>query len=203
MNTGIVIELQKEAMNDKANIETLLRKAYLVAHKLHLKDFEDWIKNEQNGYSDQIPDYRYICGETKAWNRFNGWIPMIIDEEMAEVLNRRALLSPISFISELYDSEKPVSFNVPGEITNILNKWGGVDTYYCFFSSRSELHRVISAIRNKVLDWSLLLEEAGIIGENLRFSDEEIQSAKASPVINNFINNFYSSVDKPNIIQGG
>lgn len=202
MNKGIVIQLQEEALDDNVNIETLLRKAFLVAHKLQLKEFENWINNEQNGYAGPIPDYRYIRGETKAFNRFNGWIPVIIDEEIDDVLNRRALSNPISFVSELYDSKKPVSFSVPSEITNTLNRWGSVDTYYCFFSSRSELHRVISAIRNKVLEWSLLLEGNGIVGENLRFTDEEIKTAKESPVINNYINNFYSSVINPNITQG-
>lgn len=30
----------------------LLRKAYLVARKLKLQEFEDWVNNELNGYKD-------------------------------------------------------------------------------------------------------------------------------------------------------
>ena len=78
-----------------------------------------------------------------------------------------------------------------------------MQTHYCFFSSKSELHRVISAVRNKVLEWSLLLEENDIIGENLKFTEDEIKSAQESPVINNFINNFYSSANNTSIEQGG
>ena len=34
---GIVLELQKEALDENISIESLLRKAYLVAKKLKLK----------------------------------------------------------------------------------------------------------------------------------------------------------------------
>ena len=57
---GIVIELEKEALNEQASVESLLRKAYLVARKLKLEEFEEWINNEQNGYKGNAPDYRMI-----------------------------------------------------------------------------------------------------------------------------------------------
>ncbi len=37
---GIVIELQREALDENISIESLMRKAYLVAKKLGLKEFE-------------------------------------------------------------------------------------------------------------------------------------------------------------------
>lgn len=63
---GIVIELEKEALNEQASVESLLRKAYLVARKLKLEEFEEWINNEQNGYKGNAPDYRMINGEYKG-----------------------------------------------------------------------------------------------------------------------------------------
>lgn len=60
---GIVIQLEKEALDESVSIESLLRKAYLVARKLKLSDFEEWINNEQNGYKREVPDYRMIHGE--------------------------------------------------------------------------------------------------------------------------------------------
>ncbi len=62
---GIVIELQREALEDNISIESLMRKAYLVARKLNLTEFEEWINQEQNGYKGQVPEYRYIVGEIK------------------------------------------------------------------------------------------------------------------------------------------
>lgn len=69
---GIVIQLEKEALDESVSIESLLRKAYLVARKLKLSDFEEWINNEQNGYKREVPDYRMIHGEYRAWNPYRG-----------------------------------------------------------------------------------------------------------------------------------
>ena len=68
---GIVIELQREALDEKISIESLIRKAYLVAKKLKLKEFEEWLNQEQNGYKKEIPEYRNITGEIKAWNPYD------------------------------------------------------------------------------------------------------------------------------------
>lgn len=43
---GIVIELEREALDENVSIKALLRKVYLVTKKLKLKDFEEWINNE-------------------------------------------------------------------------------------------------------------------------------------------------------------
>ena len=69
---GIVIELQREALDESITIEALLRKAYLVAKKLKLKEFEEWINQEQNGYKNAVPEYRNVGGEIKAWNPYHG-----------------------------------------------------------------------------------------------------------------------------------
>lgn len=60
--SSLVIELQVEATNSSVSILELLRKALVVAKKLEVKDFEDWIELERNGYTDNqsIPQYRYI-----------------------------------------------------------------------------------------------------------------------------------------------
>lgn len=61
---SIVIELQKAAIDSNSDILSLLRKAYLVARKLEISDFQEWISSELNGYEDydKIPDYRMITG---------------------------------------------------------------------------------------------------------------------------------------------
>lgn len=47
---GIVIQLQEEALSNESDILSLLRKAYLIARKLKLQEFQAWISSEQNGY---------------------------------------------------------------------------------------------------------------------------------------------------------
>lgn len=46
----LVHNLQNMALQSKNSIVDLLRNAYMIAFKLNLPDFKQWISNELNGY---------------------------------------------------------------------------------------------------------------------------------------------------------
>ena len=204
MREGIVLQLQAEALDGSVDIETLLRKAYLVARKLELKEFEEWISCEQNGYKTSPPDYRIIGVRLKAWNPYYGWTPVVAQGVVEELLNTAPIYNSISFIVDTYNSsEGSITLTVSGKLTELLNNYSGsLPTNYGFQTSKAEFGRIISAIRNKILDWSLLLEKNGIIGEGLTFSEAEVKTAKESSVIYNYTNNFYSTTTNTRIQQG-
>lgn len=197
---GIVLELEREALDENVSIEVLLRKAYLVARKLKLTDFEEWINNEQNGYEGEVPEYRMIGGEYKALNPYRGWIPVVLTANVAKV----PLYNSISSLCDVYNtSEGSISFTVGAEITEFLNNSSdGFDTKFSFHSSRSEIYRIISTVRNKILDWALLLEENEIFGEGMTFTEKEKEIASTTKVINNYTNNFYGNASEVDISQG-
>lgn len=201
---GIVLELQKEAMDETISIEVLLRKAYLVARKLKLRDFEDWINQEQNGYEKCLPKYRYVRGEIKAWNPYHGWIPMVLSARVADEVSCMPLGMSISAISDSYNaSEGTVLLTVNAALTDFFNK--SIDfmpTKYAFFVSKSEFYRIMSTVRNKILDWALLLEENNILGEGMTFTEKEKETALTTQIINNYTNNFFSKVEEADINQG-
>ena len=201
---GLVIELEKEALDEKISVESLLRKAYLVARKLKLKEFEDWIIKEQNGYEGEVPDYRMINGNYKAWNPYRGWMPVILTPEMGKFMSKIPLHTTISSLTETYISHKnDIQFTLGAELNNWLNKTtDGFETQFVFDTSRSEIYRILSTVRNKILDWSLLLEENGIIGEGMTFTEEEKKKAQDTWIINNYTNNFYSGVSDVEMKQG-
>ncbi|XCP84239.1 hypothetical protein ABXS75_14360 [Roseburia hominis] len=201
---GIVIELQREALDENISIESLMRKAYLVARKLNLKEFEEWITQEQNGYKDCIPEYRNIVGEIKAWNPYHGWIPMVLSAEIADIASKMPIPTSISELQDVYNSsESTICLSVNGRLTEWFNEhMDFIPTKYQFFSSRSELYRIMSTVRNKILDWALLLEENGIVGEGMTFTDVEKETAHNTQVINNYTNNFYAEVSDIDIQQG-
>lgn len=200
---GIVLELQKDALDEKVDINSLLRKAYLVAHKLKLKEFENWITQEQEGYKSKIPDYRYLGGGIKAYIPGTGWIAIVFSEETEEIASRLPFPNPISVMYDLYNSnETPsISFVLSSGVIESLSNIYPNATQFSFFSSKSELFRIINTVKNKVLEWSLLLEDNGINGEGLSFSEKEIEAAQESVVINNYTNNFYSDVSEVEIKQ--
>lgn len=64
-------ELVNKIIHDLSNnkpISEILLKTQVVASKLGNKEFEEWIRNEQNGYPDatNIPDYRVVAVVVKA-----------------------------------------------------------------------------------------------------------------------------------------
>ena len=201
---GIVIQLQKDALDDSIDIETLLRKAFLVARKLNLEDFKKWILEEQNGYKSKVPDYRMIQGKIYGWNPYHGWIPMILPAKVADIASRMPIPNSISSLLDVYNSsEDRVAFSVNGAMTEFFNNSTDfMPTKYAFFVSKSELYRIMSTVRNKILDWALLLEENGIVGNEMTFTDVEKQIAIDTPIINNYINNFYSKVSDVDMKQG-
>ena len=99
---SLVLELQKDALNPSISILNLLRKALVVATKLKLQDFKDWIESEINGYKDgqRIPEYRKVRGETKYWNQFRGWQPIVFDTSY-DYLSNRNLHQSVSELSQL------------------------------------------------------------------------------------------------------
>lgn len=201
---GIVLELQREALDENISIEALLRKAYLVARKLKLTDFEEWLKQEKNGYIHDIPKYREIVGEVKGWNPYAGWVPIVFQADIANIVSKMPVPNSISSLVDVYSlSDGSIKLSINGVLTDMFNDMiESMPTKYAFFSSRSEIYRIMSTVRDKILDWSLLLEENGIVGEEMTFTDYEKQVALETQVINNYTNNFYSNVTDIDMNQG-
>ena len=129
---------------------------------------------------------------------------MILSAEMADIVSKRPLGNSIASIVDLYESsENSIVISVNGKVTEVLNSLSGsFPTKYGFIVSKSELYRVMSTVRNKILEWAILLEENGIRGEGMTFTEEEKTKANATPIINNYTNNFYSDVKDINMEQG-
>jgi hypothetical protein len=202
---AIVLELQEEALKSNTDILSLLRKSSLIARKLDLKDFQDWINNELNGYKkSSVPDYREICGELKAWNPYQGWIPVVApNNEMERMFNTRKIPDSIpSLNSLLLEVDSQLSINVPAEMATYFNRFTAFETVYKIMVPKNAISNVVEQVKNKILDWAITLEENGILGEGLRFTTEEKAIAKSEPQIVNYISNFYGSVADSQIQQG-
>ena len=87
---SIELELQRAAMSSNSDISILLRKSLVIARKLKVKDFEEWVKLEFSGYqnnTDKTPQYREINGTLQWFNPFNVWFPVISDSaELMDII---------------------------------------------------------------------------------------------------------------------
>lgn len=200
----VVIELQHEALKSDFDIMNLLRKAYLVARKLKLQEFENWVNNELNGYKDldKIPDYRLLRGELKAWNPCYGWIPVFLQKDNEDITTHMAPDSLANLLNVYENSEnKNATLQFNATMNNYLSKCCHYKTKYALMIGTNQIYNIIECIRNIILDWSITLEENGIMGNELQFSDTEKEIANKTPVINHYINNFYGTVNETQIQQ--
>lgn len=182
--SSLVRELQRDAIGQTVPASELLRKALVVARKLGIKEFADWCQLELRGYSADasMPEYRILKGRIMAQNPYRGWIPVISTSspEWFEQAARRGTNQSIGEIESLIEGAKS------GRGDFVLYYPDGTfiveDPFpVALHVGRAQLQGVIEAVRNIVLDWSLKLEEDGIVGDGMTFSSEEKQLASSRP----------------------
>ncbi len=173
---SLVEELEQDAYDSKASLSNMLRKAKAVAVKLQLKQPNEWVEAELSGYdAGNVPDYRKISGRVKAHNPYVGLIPMICDDPKLErAFSEHWIREPVGEIEHLLSTKKELMVPLGGEKAKLLSQLSNTPDFpmYLLISSGS-LVSILDAVRNKVLDWSLSLQAAGIMGEGMSFRPEE------------------------------
>lgn len=213
---SFISELQKEILNGNCDIINVLRKAHLIATKLQLKDFDNWIQLELNGYgnnSDAIPDYRIIHGELKAQNPYHGWVPVMIDsDKLTKNICEQKLSISVSEIIKLCDEASLgyVQYSLSSEQSFLLSALSNIKMIvlpHAVFFSVHKLKTIIENIKNCLLEWTIKLEAQGITGEDMSFSDKEKQAAQHVPQTANYyiygnasVNN--ASIKDSNLVVG-
>lgn len=203
---SIVKELQKELLSKNCDLLSSLRKAHIIASKLKLENNDRWIISELNGYEnyDDIPDYRTIHGEIKAFNPYHGWIPVIIpNQKEHEILTSSKLYESISSLIEISKSKNELSLNFTGPQQRMLGELVGNSKYqYSLKFGSNQITSIIESVKNALLEWTLTLEANNILGLDYIFKNEEIDSAKNldKTIINNYGNIFtQTKIDNSNI----
>jgi hypothetical protein len=192
---SLVLELQRKALSNETKVSDLLRMALVVARKLDIGEFEQWINLELNGYNDEnddeIPQYRKFQAALKVWNPYRGWQPLFTaDGEMHEELSRSAALQSIVELESLLSDKESSKFYAyfRSDLERHLMDNMQIAMRPAREIPRSQIERVVDRVRNLVLDWSLRLEQAGVLGEGMTFSNEEKAKATEATVTYNVEN---------------
>lgn len=185
---GIVIELQKELLDDNTKLSSSLNKAYVIARKLNIPDLLTFLDHEINGYPNiaSLPKYRISGGVLKGFNPYQGWQALVIaDKKLSKTMGAVNLTMPISEIEALEKSDSDhlrMSLS-PSLIPQLISE--GFCTQLAVFFSSAVLSGVLNTVKTALLEWTLKLEENGIVGENLTFTDKEKATAQNTPQIIN------------------
>lgn len=196
--SSIVLDLQNEIISPNCDIVNVLRKAHVIAVKLGLTEFDQWISRELNGYhgNDIIPEYREVRGVLKALNPYQGWIPtMLTDDELESKICTIRVPNSISEIVSLSAmSDTGLMSEFTGEKLNNLNRLFAtpMPMKYALHYSGPAIVDIVEKVKNTVLEWTLKLEAEGILGENMQFNATEKEHAQSIPQT---INYFYGSAN--------
>lgn len=183
--SSIIQDLQIEATNPNSSVSDILRKAKIVAVKLDLKEFGDWIEKELNGYSvlhnEDLPKYRVVTGEAKAWNPYHGWQPIMFNDlNSAEIMSKRGVMQAIGELDDLIKTDSStfmIDYNASAKKS--IMEAIDFETDIKFMAGRSAITGILEGVRNLILDWALKLEKAGVIGEGISFSKKDVEKAQA------------------------
>lgn len=188
---SVILELQQLASDSEKNILDLLRKALLVATKLNLVEFKQWVQNELNGYKGgELPSYRQVHAQVKGRNPYHGLIPIgFPDKEMERTLSAVPIRDSVSALYDLIENRKPTDvlhMQMPFEAQRMVSQlldtpFQDIEVYWVL--QRSQIVEILDTVRNAILEWALKLEGEGIVGDGISFSEDEKQKASSNTII--------------------
>ena len=174
MTKDIINKIIQDLGDDKP-IKGILLKAQIVASQLNNKEFEEWIKSEQNGYSDakNLPDYRVLGAIVKA--------------NVNDCMSHAHIINSLSEIENICSSNKNghVSINSPVIAYPEVGKHvrGNVEKVWQEIPV-SSLANIVDTFKSKLLSFFLDLDKK--IDAGVDFSKIEGQNE-----IKNIMNNYY------------
>jgi AbiTii len=179
---GLVQEIQTQALDPTVRVTDLLRKVKLAAVKLKLTETIDWVEHELRGYlgidDDQVPTYRRGHGTLMQNDQFGSRVAHG-DTMTVAALSQVFLREPISSLEALANSSgNTLIIGVDPDIeASIKTHMGLTTSSFSVTFGKSMVISAIDRVRDLILDWSVALEQQGILGEGISFTMEEKDKA--------------------------
>lgn len=174
--SSAVHSLQKAILDPNQSLTQLLRQTKLITAKLGVKDVEQWVDYELNGYPREVapPAYRvYFTHSLEFHNGYRG-----IWQFAGNLTIDTKAYQPIAEI-ENYSKGDRVAFPnarpVPIRDDNgeqVPSEWP-----QRFVVMGLQFKRIIDAVTNALLNWTIEMEQRGIKGEDMDFNEKEKQAA--------------------------
>ncbi len=168
-------------------VSMLLLKAKMVAVKLGLREMVALFDREIAGYNNSTnltqadyPEYRWTHGTLKFENPYRGLCPITFKHGKTErALTRAFVVNSIREIEDsIGDEESLFIIQLSDGQRNHLNKNTDLmDMPVYNVISKTHLIGIITVVRASILNWALDLEQRGIMGQGLTFTQQEKQSA--------------------------
>jgi hypothetical protein len=178
MSSSLVLELQRDALDTNVTVSALLRKTLVIAVKLSIRELESWARKELGGYenAEEIPAYRHIRGEPRAFNPYRGWQTIHFPtEEIHNLVATKPCDQSVVELETVLSRGDDDNLVMPFTAEQAANIRRAIqfDLEVTLFVQIATVAGILEAVRNAILEWSLRLEQDGIRGEGLTFTIEE------------------------------
>lgn len=201
------------AMDSAARVSSVLLKAKLVASKLGMGDTEmaRWIECELDSYVGKnrvLPTYRVLMGQPYAINPTLGEIPVHLasdngklQQSLQEALFEVHFTNGVPEIEALIEKGNTSRLRVPFplELQHIVWDLAGNNWPLRWALGSGQLHGLVEAVRNRIMQWALDLETGGVLGGDFQFT--LIERNAAMSITNNFTNSNIGNVG--DVLHGG
>lgn len=196
---SLITDLQKDIFENK-DVKSILNKALVISNELELKEFNEWINLELNGYEDnldKLPSYRKLECEVRGDAIVPTWggvitasnapiqgIPDEINEQLREVQVNQSIFELIHICE---GNDENVYFKLDFKLEKLLKRYikNSIDIYRV--CPIFQLEAIIDHVKKEILNWCSELKKNKIIGESYIFTDEERESAKKINIISPII----------------
>lgn len=196
---SLITDLQKDIFENK-DVKSILNKALVISNELELKEFNEWINLELNGYEDnldKLPSYRKLECEVRGDAIAPTWggvitasnapiqgIPDEINEQLREVQVNQSIFELIHICE---GNDENVYFKLDFKLEKLLKRYikNSIDIYRV--CPIFQLEAIIDHVKKEILNWCSELKKNKIIGESYIFTDEEREAAKTINIISPII----------------
>jgi hypothetical protein len=132
--------------------------------------------------TEELPLYRRLKGTPRAFDPYRGWQKIEFEgSEHAEIFSQAPIGMAIGALERdlnKHSGEGYASFPYrTGPKAQLLKALGGLPHDVDVRIEYSALWNILDQVRHLVLNWTLELEKAGVLGEGMTFSEEERKEA--------------------------
>ena len=181
--SSLVLELQRDAMDEHKSVVSLLQKARAVSGKLNVLTIKDWIEHELEGYPNgaDVPSYREVVGQLVCANPYGGYITINVENaEVRKLFTTRRAGEPLPALLDLISSDcssRKILMSYLPEQADIITSMMANPQEPFLSVEFSVIRRIIASVRTRILDFAIDLETQGILGEGMAFSNDEKERA--------------------------
>jgi hypothetical protein len=192
MMGSLVLELQKESLDENVPLKSLARKAMLISQKLGLDD--SWAQCELYGFTEKEPPlYRVVNGQIVAEVPGRGYLPIDLPENLSTKMDSFTLRQPIAELEVISGYKNNFAFiPLPSGLQGNLRDIFCNQYMYYFRIPLSQIVSLLDTIRSQILSFTLRLEKEGVLGEGMSFNNTE--KDKVQQMVNLTVNGHFQGI---------